>query len=201
MTSSIIETHSVRQEQIYEVASALFSRRGYHSTSVRDIARELDLQGGSLYAHIASKEDVLWEIITRTAAAFNAALAPILAEELTIVERLRRMIHAHVSVVVGQSSHAAVYFQDWRHLSEPRLSQVRELRDAYEARFRATIADGMTDGTFAAREPKLATIFLLTALNALPGWYDPAGPRGAEEIAEEFARLAIDGLCSPENQT
>ncbi len=50
---------STRREQIEDVASALFSDRGYRATSMRDIARELDIQGASLYAHIPSKEAVL----------------------------------------------------------------------------------------------------------------------------------------------
>ena len=56
-----------RKEQIYSMASSLFSERGYHATTVRDIARELNMQGGSLYAHIESKEDVLWELVNRAA--------------------------------------------------------------------------------------------------------------------------------------
>src|SRR4051794_29847351 len=91
-----------RREQIFAAASALFSERGYDSTSVRDIARALDLQGGSLYAHIASKEDVLWEIVSRAADAFEQAIAPIAVAALPAPERLRRMIVAHVGVVVGQ---------------------------------------------------------------------------------------------------
>src|SRR5215210_5997789 len=109
-----------RKEQIYQAASTLFSERGYRATSVRDIARELDLQGGSLYAHISSKEDVLWQIVARAAEAFQSSVEPIAVSDAPTPEKLRRMIHAHVRVVVGHLSHATVFFQDWRHLSEPR---------------------------------------------------------------------------------
>ena len=57
----------------------MFSRQGYHATTVRDIARELNMQGGSLYAHIDSKEDMLWEIVERAAAQFLAAVRPLAA--------------------------------------------------------------------------------------------------------------------------
>ena len=60
-------TETPRRLQIEEAASALFRERGYAATSVRDIAQALNLQGGSLYAHMASKEDVLWSIVTRAA--------------------------------------------------------------------------------------------------------------------------------------
>jgi len=186
-----------RKEQIYRAASTLFSERGYRATSVRDIARELDLQGGSLYAHISSKEDVLWEIIARVAESFYAAVQPIAESDVPAPERLRAMIHAHVGVVVNELARAAVFFQDWRHLSEPRKSAVLALRDGYEAFFRVTIADGVANGELAARDSRLASTFVLTALNGIPDWFRADGERTAEEIAGELADLVLDGLGRP----
>src|SRR3954452_9334333 len=89
-----------RRIQIEEVASALFRERGYAATSVRDIAQALNLQGGSLYAHMASKEDVLWSIVVRAAERFNAEVGPIAGDAARDpAERLRDMIRAHVGVV------------------------------------------------------------------------------------------------------
>src|SRR6266404_2430849 len=67
----MIET-GARRREIEEVASELFHANGYAATSVRDIARALDIQGASLYAHVASKEDVLWSIVDRAATSFEA---------------------------------------------------------------------------------------------------------------------------------
>lgn len=186
-----------RKEQIYRAASMLFSERGYRSTSVRDIARELDLRGGSLYAHISSKEDVLWEIIARVAGSFYAAVRPVAESDGPAGARLRRMIHAHVGVVVNELARAAVFFQDWRHLSEPRKREVLALRDGYEALFRDVIVEGMASGEFAGRDPRLASIFVLTALNGIPGWFRPNGERTPDDIAEELANLMLDGLGRP----
>lgn len=183
-----------RKEQIYRAASALFSERGYRATSVRDIARELDLQGGSLYAHISSKEDVLWEIIARVADSFFAAVQPIAESGEPAADRLRRMIHAHVGVVVNELARAAVFFQDWRHLSEPRKDEVLALRDGYERLFRDVISDGIVNAEFAGRDPRLASIFVLTALNGIPGWFRADGDRTPDDIAEELANLILDGL-------
>jgi AcrR family transcriptional regulator len=186
-----------RREQIYRAASALFSERGYRATSIRDIARELDLQGGSLYAHISSKEDVLWEIIARVAESFSAAVRPIAEADGPAPERLRAMIHAHVGVVVNELARAAVFFQDWRQLSEPRRSEVLALRDAYEALFRRTIADGVTNGELQTADPRQATMFVLTALNGIPGWFRSDGELTADDIADELANLVLDGLGRP----
>ena len=70
----MIET-GARRREIDDVASELFHANGYAATSVRDIARALDIQGASLYAHVASKEDLLWSIVDRAAAAFSNSVA------------------------------------------------------------------------------------------------------------------------------
>ena len=73
----MVET--TRRREIEDVASELFREHGYSGTSVRDIARALDIQGASLYAHVASKQDVLWSIVDRTASQFEAAADAALA--------------------------------------------------------------------------------------------------------------------------
>src|SRR4029079_1429656 len=101
----MVET--TRRQAIEDAASSLFHEHGYSGTSVRDIARALDIQGASLYAHVASKQDVLWAIVDRMAgrfeAAANAALAPIapITDSATspggdAVERLTALVRGHV---------------------------------------------------------------------------------------------------------
>jgi AcrR family transcriptional regulator len=183
-----------RKEQIYEAASALFSARGYEATSVRDIARELGLQGGSLYAHIASKEDVLFEIVVRASDAFYAAVAPLAEGDGPALDTLRRMIHAHIGVVVSNLAHSLVYHQDWRRLSEPRRLEVLALRDGYEALFRRVLASGARSGELRDCDPHLTSTLLLSALNGLPSWFQPSGRLDADAIADAYADLLLAGL-------
>jgi TetR/AcrR family transcriptional regulator, cholesterol catabolism regulator len=183
-----------RREQIYSTAGALFSRQGYAATSVRDIARELDLQGGSLYAHIASKEEVLWAIVSGAADQFFAAVRPIAEGAAPAPEKLRAMIAAHVGVVAGQSERAIVFLHDWKFLNSPRREAIAARRDEYEALFRATIAEGIASGDFAPADPKLAATLVLSALNGIPGWYRPGGGLSADEVATSFADLLLHGM-------
>jgi AcrR family transcriptional regulator len=185
-----------RREQIYSTAGALFSRRGYAATSVRDIARELDLQGGSLYAHITSKEDVLWAIVADAAARFFAAARPLADADAPAPQRLRGMIHAHIRVVTGQRERATVFLQEWKFLSPARRAETARRRDEYEGLYRATIADGIAVGAFAPTDPKLAATLVLSALNGVPGWYRPDGDLDADAIAARFADLLLNGLTS-----
>ena len=183
-----------RKEQIYSTASSLFSERGYHATTVRDIARELNIQGGSLYAHIDSKEDVLWEIVSRAADQFLDAVEPIVASERGAVEKLREMVRAHVGVVAANLADATIYLHEWKFLGEERRKLAAERRDRYENMYRQVVEEGIRSGDFAPTDPKMASILVLSAVNWLPQWYKTSGPLTPEEVADLFSELVLSGL-------
>ena len=191
----MIEAGSRRRE-IDAVAGELFHAQGYAATSVRDIARALDMQGASLYAHVTSKEDLLWSIVDRAASAFEAGAAAALAESAggDTVDRLAAFVEAHVEVVTADPERASVFVTEWRHLSEPRREQILARRDAYEAGLRTLIVDGIAAGVFRSTDPVLASAFLLTALNGIAAWYRPDGRLSADRIADHFVDLALRSL-------
>ena len=183
-----------RRRQIEDVASALFCARGYAATSVRDIAKALDLQGGSLYAHVSSKEDVLWAIVDDAARRFLAVGRPIAGGPGSAVERLRALVGAHVEVVTEARDRASVFLFQWTALSTERRQAVLGARDQYEACFRQVVADGVAAGDLTA-DPWVAAVFTLSALNGIPRWYRPDGPLTPDQIAERFADLAVAALA------
>ncbi|MEP7158789.1 MAG: TetR/AcrR family transcriptional regulator, partial [Chloroflexota bacterium] len=138
-----------RRQQIEDAASTLFRERGYAATSVRDIAQALDMQGGSLYAHVASKEDMLWAIVVRAADQFNREVGPLAdAAGQPPKSRLQSMIRAHVGVVTSAQKDAAVFLHQWRFLNPERRTQIGQRRDDYEGLFRGVIADGVGTNEF-----------------------------------------------------
>ncbi len=187
-----------RRQQIENAASVLFRERGYAATSVRDIAQVLNLQGASLYAHVASKEDLLWSIVERAAGRFEAAAAPIVTNDAPAPQRLRAMVHAHVRVVTDDLGNAVSFLDEWRFLSAERRTAVGLLRDRYESRFRQVIAQGVESGDFAqGTDPRLAATWLLSALNGIATWYRPDGELTPDSIAERYADLFLGGLTCP----
>jgi AcrR family transcriptional regulator len=185
-----------RRREIDEVASELFHANGYAATSVRDIAKALDIQGASLYAHVASKEDVLWSIVDGAATAFEAKADEAVADTATSdpVERLAALVEAHVDVVTADPERASVFVTEWRHLSAERRATIAQRRDAYEARFRAVIDDGTAVGAFRPTDTALAATFVLTALNGIATWYRPGGRLNADRIADNYIDLALRSL-------
>src|SRR6476619_2348562 len=118
-----------RRREIDEVASELFHANGYAATSVRDIAKALDIQGASLYAHVASKEDVLWSIVIRAADRLDAAVTPIAVDSSASPSvRLARMIAAHIEVIADDLGNASSFLQEWRFLSPERREAIASRR-------------------------------------------------------------------------
>ncbi len=191
-----------RRQQIDEVASALFRDRGYAATSVRDIAQALHIQGPSLYAHVASKEDVLWSIVSRAADRFNVEVGPLAVGDVAPQVKLREMIRAHVDVVTSAQRDAAVFLHEWRFLSDVRRQQIAARRDAYEALFRQAIGEGIAAGEFEPVDPPLTAMAILSALNGIATWYSPDGPLSPTEIADQHADLFLRSLsCDPPGRT
>ncbi|HEX5014722.1 MAG TPA: TetR/AcrR family transcriptional regulator [Candidatus Limnocylindrales bacterium] len=191
----MIET-GARRREIDEVASELFHANGYAATSVRDIARALDIQGASLYAHVASKEDVLWSIVDSTATAFERRADEAIEDAGTSdpVDRLAALVEAHVETVTSDPDRASVFVTEWRHLSPGRRDQIRDRRDAYEQRFRGLIEEGIAVGAFRQTDAAVAADFILSALNGIPAWYREDGRLSADRIADHFVDLALRSL-------
>src|SRR3954462_11571105 len=106
---------SARRSELTREAAKLFARKGYHGTSIGDIAEAMGVQKGSLYSHIASKEDLLYETLQEGAAAFHAAREGIPADPPP-VDKIRAALRGHLRVVGEQLDVATVFVQEWRYL-------------------------------------------------------------------------------------
>jgi AcrR family transcriptional regulator len=190
-----------RRQAIEDVASDLFRERGYAATSIRDIARALSVQGASLYAHVTSKEDVLWAIVERAAGRFEAAADRAEREAEARrpgdpAEAIAALVRAHVQVLTADVDEAGVFVSEWRSLGPERRAAILARRDAYERRFRTRIAEGIAVGAFGLTDPAVASSALLSAVNGVAAWYDPTGRLPASRVADHLVDLVLRMLSS-----
>lgn len=188
-----------RRQQILATAGGLFREHGYHATSIRDIAKSLDMRGSSLYAHVDSKEQMLLEIVTEAADAFLQGAEGV-DKHSAPAERLRSLIQAHLAVVVDELPNATVFFHEWRFLSADLRADIILRRDAYEQHFRDTIRQGVEQGVFEVDDVKTATLFVLSALNWSYQWFSAAGTLSLEELSEKYTELVFNALKVKEAQ-
>jgi AcrR family transcriptional regulator len=180
---------------VVEAAGRLFARYGYHGTSMRDLGRELGLLGSSLYAHVDSKQDLLVEVVEEGARLFENSAERALASGEGPAERLGALIAGHVDVVLDNLDIARTFLNEARMLDGPHRSKVLEARDHYEAMFREVLREGSADGSFRADlDPKTASIFVLSLLNAIERWYQPTGALDRSALVRELTRFVLAGI-------
>ena len=193
MVKSSTALRPTRREQILEEAARLFGRRGYHATSMRDIGEATGMLAGSLYAHISSKEDLLFEIVLQAANQFLDRLESLRPLDLSPEERLRRAMRAHVGVVADNLDEAWVFHHEWKALTGERRDEVRRLRRRYEQ-----LWDEIVRGLPGAADPRFARLLVLSAANWTYTWYRPEGPLSPDEVADRFSDLLLAGLGTKE---
>jgi AcrR family transcriptional regulator len=183
-----------RKDQIYEVAERLFSERGYHGTTMREIARELEIEGASLYSHISGKQALLYEIVLRGSEQFlqAARAAYELAEPARV--RLYELMRRHLAIMAESTPRAIVHFHEWRHLDAERQAVIRGRRDEYEGYVRQIIRSGVASGEFVPSDERLVSLQVLSLLNWTYQWYTPGGTWNAHVLANHFFDLLMRGL-------
>jgi len=173
-------------------AARLFAEKGYHGTSTGDLAEAMGVQKGSLYAHIRSKEDLLWEVAREGAAAFHAALDGV-PDELPATEKIRLALRAHLRVVAEQLDVATVFVREWRYLEGERRDEFVAERRRYEERFRALFREGRELGELRTDlDDATATLLALSAANWAYTWLRPGDDTNA--LADRFFAQLLDGM-------
>lgn len=183
-----------RKVQIEEKATTLFREKGYAATSMRDLAQMLGIEAASLYSHIKSKEEILQKICFRMADNFFEAWKEVETEESSYAAKMQRAAVAYVKVITENTDASAVFFNEWRHLSEPHLSKFLSLKDDYEGRFIDIIEKGMAAGEFQKVDSKFMMLAILSSLNWTHNWYRPDGKLTPEDVANKLSNLILNGL-------
>ena len=183
---------ATRRTELTRLAARLFAERGYHGTSIGDLAKALGVQKGSLYAHIDSKQDLLHEAMSEGARAFHEALDAI-PEDLPAPERIRLALRAHLRVVAEQLDVATVFVREWRYLEGERAEEFLAERRRYEERFRAMFREGRENGTLRTDlDDQAAALLVLSAANWAYTWLPEVAD--TDELADRFYALLIDGI-------
>lgn len=183
---------STRKEDLARVAARLFAERGFHGTSMGDLAEAMGVQKASLYSLTHSKQELLYQAMRDGASAFQAGLDGI-AEELPAVERIRLALRSHLRVVAEQLDVATVFTREWRYLEGAHRDEVLAERRRYEERWRGLFRDGVETGQLRTDlDLAAAALLVLSAANWAYTWLAPG--RDTDELADRFTAILVDGI-------
>src|SRR5437763_11002380 len=180
---------STRRDDLTRIAARLFAEKGYHGTSTADLAEAMGVQKGSLYAHIESKADLLWDVARDGAAAFHSALDGI-DDGVPATEKIRLALRAHLRVVAEQLDIATVFIREWRYLEGDRREEFLAERRRYEERFRALFREGRELGELRTDlDDATATLLGLSAANWAYTWL--RADTHTDELADRFSDMLL----------
>ena len=183
---------SARRTELTRTAARLFAEKGYHGTSMADLAEAMGVQKGSVYAHIESKADLLWEVAREGAVAFHSALDSV-SDEGPVLGRIRSALRAHLRVVAEQLDMATVFIREWRYLEGERREEIVAERRRYEERLRALFREGRERGELRTDlDDGAAALLVLSAANWAYTWLTPG--RDTDALADSFAAILVDGI-------
>jgi AcrR family transcriptional regulator len=183
---------ATRREELVDVATRLFAERGYHGTSMADLAAAMGVQKGSLYSLTDSKQELLVTIAREGAAAFHGALDRV-PEDGAPLERIRVALRGHLATVAAQVDSATVFTREWRFLEEPERAAFRSERRRYEERWHDLLREAAERGALRADlDVDAAVLLVLSAANWAYTWLRPEADTDA--LADRFFAILVDGI-------
>lgn len=159
---------------------------------LRDLAQVMGLEAASLYSHIKGRNPS--KDCFRMANEFFNGWEEVALENNSQAKKMKKAMIARVKVITKDTAASAVFFNEWRHLSEPGLSKFVEMRNNYEGRFINIIREGIATGEFSEADEKFTMLILLSSLNQAHNWYKSGGGLSPEEVGTRLANLLLNGL-------
>ncbi|MDI4663571.1 TetR/AcrR family transcriptional regulator [Xanthobacter autotrophicus] len=185
---------ALKREAVLKAAARLFNEKGFHATSLDDVARQLNVTKPTLYHYFRSKDDVLFECCRMGLEMIEAAAAPVPGSRASGLERLRALMEKYAEAMTMDFGMSITRTPDTA-LSPENRAELRRLKSQIDQALRGVIASGIDDGSIAPCDVRTAAFTIAGALNAIAHWYKPGGPLSPAEIAHQTADFLIQGLA------
>lgn len=191
--------NNTRMAEILNSAAKFFYAKGYHATSIEDVARDVGMLKGSLYYYIKSKEDLLYELLLDVMVQGKAGADRALAGSDDPVEQLTRGIEEHIDHIIRQQVRVGLFLHEFDSLSGRRKQRVQEALKDYQRLFTAVVKRGQASGVFISGEPDLLVNAILGMCNWIYRWYHPENSPKLEVVQKTFVGLIMDGILKEKN--
>ncbi|MBO4221775.1 TetR/AcrR family transcriptional regulator [Bradyrhizobium neotropicale] len=175
------EQHDAKRRLILKQAAVLFADRGFHETTIDQIAEALQVSKPTIYYYIDSKEDLLYEVAHTALADLKAALSRDQDEQLSAIDRLARFFTMYGRLILSEFGVCLALVSD-RSLNPQSRRRLRSLKKQFEVEVQKILDEGRADGTIRVDDPKMFTVAIFGAFNWAPQWFSNTGPSTPDEV-------------------
>ncbi|MBR2648515.1 MAG: TetR/AcrR family transcriptional regulator [Sediminibacterium sp.] len=191
-----IDKNSSRKDVIVSKAAALFREKGFKAASMRDLAESVGVEAASLYNHIKSKTELLHELCFGVANRFMHKIDEVESEKVTALEKVEHLIRFHIDEMINHYEEVYVSDREWKHLSDPYLSNFQNQRRMYRKRFAAIIEAGIKQKEIKPIDAPTAVLILLHAIGGIESWHRSTQKISAEALTENMVSMLVGGLVN-----
>jgi AcrR family transcriptional regulator len=183
-----------KREAVLRAAVRMFNSRGFHTTSLDDVAASLGVSKPTIYHYLGNKDQVLLECVTRGVEQLRAAADAAHAVPGTGFDRLSEFLRRYAEIIMDDFGRCVIRTAD-EQLSEESSTRFRALKREIDKAMQGLIAEGVADGSIAAADVKLTGFTLAGALNWPARWHKPDGRLSPEEVAAQMVEILMRGLA------
>ena len=187
------QDRAAKREAVLRAAVRMFNERGFHATSLDDVAASLGISKPTIYHYLGNKDQVLLECVTIGLQRLQEAADVARAEGGQGVDRLRSFLIRYAQVNMDDFGRCVIRTGD-EMLSEDSARRFREMKRRIDTALRTLIDEAIADGSIAPTDTRLLAFTLAGALNWPARWYDPAGADAPEVLATRMVDLLSAGF-------
>lgn len=185
--------HDVKRDAVVRAAAQAFNTRGYHNTSLDDIAAALGVTKPTVYYYVASKEQLLFECFQAGLQRIRDAFREAQRSDRPARERLNAVVRGYAEAIASEYGWCMVRAHD--HDLGPEMSrQIKTLKSEIDQGMRRLLREGADDGSIGPCDPKITAFAMAGALNWIAHWYRENQPMTATQVAEAFITFFENGL-------
>jgi AcrR family transcriptional regulator len=194
MASTKSKKNSPRKEVIIEKAAQLFRKNGFNATSMRDLAENVGVEAASLYNHINSKAELLQEICFRIANKFTEHMDEVIASDNTAIAKVEAILRFHIRQMIHNYEEVYVSDREWKHLTDPYLSNFKNQRRTHRQRIASIIEEGIRKQEIKRIDAPTAVLILLHAVSGIESWHRSRQKITGEQLEQNMVMILVEGL-------
>jgi AcrR family transcriptional regulator len=184
---------AAKREAVLRAAVRMFNERGFHATSLDDVAASLGVSKRTIYHYLANKEQVLLECMNIGLKQLLSAAAEARSHPGSGSHRLIQYLRRYAEINMGEFGRCVIRTGE-ELLSPDGLAQFRSAKRQIDIELRGLLQDAVDDGSIARIDVKMAAFTLAGALNWPARWHEPNGPMSAEAISQSMVDILTQGL-------
>ncbi|OGB08081.1 MAG: TetR family transcriptional regulator [Burkholderiales bacterium RIFCSPHIGHO2_12_FULL_65_48] len=191
-------SHRERQREakrnaVLQAAAQLFNERGFHATSLDDIAARLNVTKPTLYYYVKNKDEILLQCVGKGLVMMLEGIDASRAAGGKAIDQLMTCMQVYARIVTMDFGMCLIRVGDEQVPPESR-KELRRLKSAIDQEFRRLVAEGVAEGSIQPCDPKITAFVIAGALSWIGRWYQPGGEYTAEQVAQQCIATLCDGV-------